>query len=393
MVALLGFLAIACFFVGFICLIYPIRAIRISTRGRAAALMGVSFIVFIAAAVMTDTKSIPKKQAESRTSEREVSEQVVVHQSESEPVQPIEALPPKAPNMEVEWNVHKFDVVKDEDISFSNRLRRRIVIVAPTALTREDRLATLIEAAQQAWQKHNSHYIALFLLPFELGPSIARISYAPDKCGISGEDCTDRVWTDAYASDVVFTSEQEQIYTAWEINKDRFKEIDKEYGFEIINEENLKAFLAGQFGTTSGEISKMMLESILAFTDQQEISIPKNLELLGHISEKDQKKAEEKTCRINLSCWGDKHRIAVSVYCVDYIERLAKYDHEWTDGWLELKFSRFVWDDRQMGSLTYIGDQIKFQNGFGAWIPHTYYCSFDPFKQQVLEVQAMPGRL
>ena len=32
--------------------------------------------------------------------------------------------------------------------------------------------------------------------------------------------------------------------------------------------------------------------------------------------------------------------------------------------------------DRKTGTVTYIGDQIKFQNGFGAWIQHTYQCEF-----------------
>ena len=102
---------------------------------------------------------------------------------------------------------------------------------------------------------------------------------------------------------------------------------------------------------------------------------------------------EDHACRASLECWGEKHSFAASFRCPDQIERLAKYDHEWTDGWLGTKFSHFAWKDRQTGAITYIGDQIKFQNGFGAWVPHTYHCDFDPIKREVLDVRAMAGRL
>ena len=291
-----------------------------------------------------------------------------------------------------EWNVHAFRVVTDEDISFSNRFRRRVTIVAPTALTREDRIATLIEAATQVWQKHHSQFIAMFLLPFESGPVVARIDYAPDKCGVSGQDCTDRVWTDSHASDVVFTPEQQRIYTAWENNRDWFKQLDEDFGFEVVNEKQLKAFLAEQFNTTPDSISEVMTHAGAAIL-QEEMTVPHNLELRGHLNDQEQEKSEEMACRASLQCWGDKHSLSASVYCPDEIEGLGRYDHEWIDGWLGSKFSRFAWKDRTAGTVTYIGDQIKFQNGFGAWIQHTYQCDFDPVNKRVLDVRAAAGRL
>lgn len=76
---------------------------------------------------------------------------------------------------------------------------------------------------------------------------------------------------------------------------------------------------------------------------------------------------KEAECSTDLRCWGDKHHLRATVACARYVERLAKYQHEWTDGWFEPKFSRFRWKDKAKGQLTYIGDSIKFQNGFGAW--------------------------
>ncbi len=98
------------------------------------------------------------------------------------------------------------------------------------------------------------------------------------------------------------------------------------------------------------------------------------------------------SCRQDLNCWGNRH-VSKGVYCEDHIERLAQYSHQWTDGFLEPKFSRFRWKDQSAGTLTLIGDKIQFQNGLGAWQNHTYQCDIDPETDTVLGVRASPGRL
>lgn len=103
--------------------------------------------------------------------------------------------------------------------------------------------------------------------------------------------------------------------------------------------------------------------------------------------------AEAAACKKDLSCWGEKHSISAAVYCDDHVEKLAKYDHEWTDGLLELKFSHYRWKNIDKGIVTYIGDKIKFQNGFGAWQNQVYECDFDPATEAILDVSAAPGRL
>lgn len=106
-----------------------------------------------------------------------------------------------------------------------------------------------------------------------------------------------------------------------------------------------------------------------------------------------EKAAVEAACKQDLQCWGDKHNVAAGVYCKDYVEKLAKYSHEWTDGMLEPKFSHFRWKDKSKGYITYIGDKVKFQNGFGAWQNYVYECDLDPETNTVLDVRARPGRL
>jgi hypothetical protein len=98
-------------------------------------------------------------------------------------------------------------------------------------------------------------------------------------------------------------------------------------------------------------------------------------------------------CMRSLECWGSRHRAAASVYCADAVPRLAKNNFEWTDGILEPKFSQFRWKNAKSGVVTYVGDKIRFQNGFGAWALHVYECDFDPTSSRVLDVRTSPGQL
>ncbi len=98
-------------------------------------------------------------------------------------------------------------------------------------------------------------------------------------------------------------------------------------------------------------------------------------------------------CKKSLQCWGERHSISATVRCQRYIEKLAKYSHKWTDGFLEPKFSHFRWKNRATGVVTFIGDKIQFQNGFGAWQNSIYECDFNPSTEQVLDVRASPGQL
>ena len=101
----------------------------------------------------------------------------------------------------------------------------------------------------------------------------------------------------------------------------------------------------------------------------------------------------ETDCRQSLQCWGDRHAIAASVRCDDQIERLAQYSAEWTDGILEPKFSHFRWSPLGTGIVVYIGDKVRFQNGFGAWQNMIYECTYNPETEQALAASAQPGRL
>lgn len=109
--------------------------------------------------------------------------------------------------------------------------------------------------------------------------------------------------------------------------------------------------------------------------------------------DKKQVQADEVACRKNLQCAGDKYSISAGIYCKSQVERLAKYSSRWTDGTFEPKFSHFRWLNQEQGLITFIGDKIEFQNGFGAFQKHIYECDFNPANNQILDVRARPGRL
>ena len=114
------------------------------------------------------------------------------------------------------------------------------------------------------------------------------------------------------------------------------------------------------------------------WTDLMKGTVPSDLMDRGRPDDQEKEEAKELICRQSLQCWGDKHNLAASFTCQPLIEAYAKYDYEWTDGFLESKLPRFRWNDRKAGTLSYKGDKIKFQNGFGAWQKISYWCHYDP---------------
>jgi|GEM_PF-2006935 len=102
---------------------------------------------------------------------------------------------------------------------------------------------------------------------------------------------------------------------------------------------------------------------------------------------------EANACRNDVVCWADKHSAAASIRCEPLIERSANFTMEWTDRWLERKFSHMRWQDREAGVITFIGDRARFQNGFGAWQNVIYECYYDTENDVVLDIDVRPGRL
>ena len=95
----------------------------------------------------------------------------------------------------------------------------------------------------------------------------------------------------------------------------------------------------------------------------------------------------------DLQCLGDKGIVAAGLRCREPVERLALHDTKWTDGTLDTKFTRFRWRDKEASVITFVGDKLMFQNGFGAFSPMVHECDLRLSDNQVLGVRAEPGRL
>lgn len=107
----------------------------------------------------------------------------------------------------------------------------------------------------------------------------------------------------------------------------------------------------------------------------------------------EQQAAQDAACREDALCMGRKHVGDAEGPCGRAVEALAKFEHKWTNGLGERKFTHFGWANKEAGLLLFQGDSIQFQNGFGAFQHHIYECVFDPANKRVVTVEARPGRL
>lgn len=393
---------------------------------------------------------------------------------------------------------HQYKIVETSNSSAGSRQRTRLRIHAPTAATPGALIATAMDAAVHAQDAHQSQYVSVFVHAEDDPGSetLAQVKFAPDGCGISGDECTGDMWSSATAVAEVPNQRQIAIFEAAKRNEDSFKKVvareieDDAYdvlmekvkplyeelmlmkdderfrtvGFstagpynrwlldvqrvrseadelqllrnwnisvgELLqlgmdyldskggetqhtqdarerfslaftskrgeskryerDEEALLKYLAEEFRSNSEEIETTIREAMTAYLDRRSVEIPEHLRSKGALTKEQH---EDMTCRMDLQCWGDKHSLEATFACQDHIESLALYTHEWTDGFLEPKFSHFRWSNRTEGIVTYMGDKIMFQNGFGAWVPHRYSCDYDALNKQVLDVQAQSGRM
>lgn len=105
-----------------------------------------------------------------------------------------------------------------------------------------------------------------------------------------------------------------------------------------------------------------------------------------------QKAKEEKDlkCRQDLQCWAEQNDSSAKDICSEAVEKKAAYDFQWTTDWRALRFDKISWANKKKGTIVYLGDRIKFQNGFGAWQIQQYSCTYDPATRKASDVIAMP---
>ncbi len=95
-------------------------------------------------------------------------------------------------------------------------------------------------------------------------------------------------------------------------------------------------------------------------------------------------------CRQDLDCWGSRHRTDALVLCTRMVERSAQYAHEWTDGFLGSKLDGYAWANRSRGTVMYYGDQVRYQNAYGATQQMFYKCTYDPATESLVNFEVLP---
>ena len=101
----------------------------------------------------------------------------------------------------------------------------------------------------------------------------------------------------------------------------------------------------------------------------------------------------ESACAADLQCWGNR-AIAVGAWqCKQNIEKEAVMDIRWTDSFGRPTFMQLAWHRKGAKTITVFGDELLFQNRFGAYIRMTYSCVIDVYGQKVLSHDVQEGRL
>jgi len=102
---------------------------------------------------------------------------------------------------------------------------------------------------------------------------------------------------------------------------------------------------------------------------------------------------EKARCREDVVCWGNSNKYVAGEYCKEQIQRVAKYEFEWQNSWLDSPFSRATWIDKDKGTVLFVGDKLRLRNGFGVWENYIYDCAFDTMTNTVIDIGVKPGRL
>lgn len=108
----------------------------------------------------------------------------------------------------------------------------------------------------------------------------------------------------------------------------------------------------------------------------------------------DEKRAmSPEQCVEDLHCWSDANFNHATVDCEMAVEKLAKYSFRWKKEHFQPALTNVKWLDKGKKTLSYLGDNVEFQNGFGAWQRQTYRCDYNPLAREVINVVVQPGRL
>ena len=118
-------------------------------------------------------------------------------QDKLDPAPPKKPVVKKAPP-KPEPKFKDFKIVKEEDISTMQRSRFKMEVEAPNADTGRKVIEALMLALVEVHRKEWPQVVTGFLYSSSSRDELAknRLTYAPDGCAWTGEDCTGELWSD-----------------------------------------------------------------------------------------------------------------------------------------------------------------------------------------------------
>ena len=407
---ILFFLSILVFFAAFIGLIKPNifkEKSRLKAFGKGLLFSIFLFVGFVATAPKNNDKSLaevssatPQVNGPTVTAEYETIEKIELESdllsAKAEQAAKVERAAKAEQAAEAKLARRKaygYKVVYARDHSIPIKQRKGgLWYIVSDAPTTDERAYTLIQAAKDLFaEMHEPRHAFVWLFRAEGGHKhgvgkVGTAIYVPDGEGKASGFSKNAVWS-VEVSDFFPSKQQSIIQEIW--LKDREKYIDSE-GF--LDEGALEAAIRSEVNVSEDELEATLLK-MFWFAGKKFDYKGENYQTIGKKMDGSIENPSEfntDPCMKSIQCWGDKHSVSGGIYCRPFVEKSAKYDFEWTDSWIEAKFSHFRWknaENRDAGIVTYIGDKVKFQNGYGAWQRVTYECDFDPTGESVLDIR------
>ena len=112
------------------------------------------------------------------------------------------------------------------------------------------------------------------------------------------------------------------------------------------------------------------------------------LVIIGYITTPDDTGGTDAlSCLQDLDCIKNNRgwMISAEISCAKAIEREAPWGYEWTNKWPSKKFHSVGQGSTWIFRV--VGDQIRFQNAFGAWRQMEYICWYRPKSETVESVR------
>lgn len=89
----------------------------------------------------------------------------------------------------------------------------------------------------------------------------------------------------------------------------------------------------------------------------------------------------------NLNCLAKVAKVDAEFACKSAIESAALHGVRWSNSFLDSVFTRFWWKDKNLGVVSYYGNQAEFQNGLGLYVKTSYVCEFNIYSKSVENVR------